>query len=85
MGIAYPITPAADYRVLPPGQRQCHSNYFGAGLRPGFDCHVACVNEAAAHGPFEAVNRDQCQFMELVFEQQSQLLPLMVLWFRRRP
>ena len=77
VGMAYPITPDIDYghtTGVPAG----HSDYFGRPLRPGFDCHCVCVSE---HFGLQAVSRDHCQYMELVHEQQSDLLPIAVLWF----
>jgi hypothetical protein len=81
VGLAYPVTPdAEDYPVPPRPDR--HSVWFGQGLKPGFDCHVACVSERKG---FEAVQRPDCQYMELVVDQQSQLLPVAVLWLREAP
>ena len=78
VGIAYPITPEADYN----GVTNAHSSdFFGRPLRQGFDCHVACVSESAG---FQAVSRDQCQYVEVVIDQENGLFPLAVLWFRRQ-
>jgi hypothetical protein len=74
VGMAYPVTPDADYSN---GPRQ-HSDYFGRFLKTGFDCHVACVKEEMG---FEAVTRAECQYVEIVIDQESQMLPLAVLWF----
>jgi hypothetical protein len=74
VGMAYPVTPDEDYSN---GLRQ-HSNYFGKFLRTGFDCHVACVKEATG---FEAVTKEECQYVEIVIDQESQMLPIAVLWF----
>jgi hypothetical protein len=77
VGVAYPVTPDEDYPTPPRADR--HSKWFGQGLKSGFDCHVACVNQRQR---FEAVQRPDCQYMELVVDQQSQLLPVAVLWLR---
>ena len=75
VGMAYPVTPGLDYaRQRVDG----HSDCFGAPLKRGFDCHVACVSQAAG---FEAVSRADCQYSELVMDQESQLLPIAVMWF----
>jgi hypothetical protein len=76
VGMAYPVTPAEDYPTPP--RADGHSIWFGNGLEVGFDCHVACVSEPTC----EAVNRPDCQYMELVVDQQSQLLPVAVLWLK---
>lgn len=75
VGMAYPVTREVDYQ---PGQAT--SQFFGRPLKRGFDAHVICVNERSA---YQAVSRDQCEYVELVIEQQAQLLPLAVLWFER--
>jgi hypothetical protein len=75
VAMAYPVTRAVDY--LPAGNGL--SDYFGKPLRPGFDCHVACVNAAS---DYQAVNRDQCGYVEVVIDQESQMLPVAVLWFQ---
>jgi hypothetical protein len=75
VGMAYPVTPGLDYQW----QRiDGHSDLFGAPLKRGFDCHVACVSQATG---FEAASRADCQYSELVMDQESQLLPVAVLWF----
>lgn len=77
VGMVYPVTPGTDYGNvvgIPPR----HSDYFGRPLKEGFDCHMACVSQASG---FQAVNREQCDYVELVIEQQVQMLPLAVLWF----
>jgi hypothetical protein len=73
VSVAYPVTREVDYA---PDSNQ--SNFFGRPLKPGFDCHVACVNRSTN---FQAVDRDECQYMEVVIDQQSQMLPVAVLWF----
>jgi hypothetical protein len=79
--MAYPITREEDYGHvrLPTDPPNC-SDYYGRPLKGGFDCHVVCVNQS--HG-FQAVNRDACQYVEIVIEQESQMLPIAVLWFER--
>ena len=77
VGMAYPVTPDADYGHTV-GVPRGHSDFFGRPLRPGFDCHCVCVSE---HYGLQAVSRDHCQYMELVHDQQSDLLPVAVLWF----
>jgi hypothetical protein len=72
IAMAYPVTPEVDY----PTGRQ--SNLFGRSLLSGFDCHIACVSEEAE---FQAVDRQECQYVEVVIEQVSQILPVAVLWF----
>jgi hypothetical protein len=74
----YPITPDTDYGRnynVPAGE----SDYSRLPLRDGFDCHVACVNGDV--GFPAAVNPDQCQYMDVIVEQSSQVLPVAVLWF----
>jgi hypothetical protein len=41
VGMAYPVT-GVDYSPAGKGS----SDFFGTPLKPGFDCPVACVNEA---------------------------------------
>jgi hypothetical protein len=71
--LAYPVTPDADYAA---GANE--SKYFGRPLEKGFDCHVVCVNE---NTNFQAVNRPDCQYVEVVISQENQMLPLAVLRF----
>jgi hypothetical protein len=73
VGMAYPVTADVDYTS---GRRQ--SDLFGRPLKPGFDCHVICVNESME---FQAVSRQECQYVEIVIDQESQMLPIAVLWF----
>lgn len=77
-GQAYPVTPALDYDNPGAG----HSKYFGKPMKPGFDAHVICVSHHDRVGG-EAVNAEQCQFVELVMDQETQLLAIAVLWFKR--
>jgi hypothetical protein len=76
VGMVYPVTPAEDYPAPP--RADGHSVWFGQGLKPGFDSHIACVSEPSC----EAVNRKECQYVEVVVAQESQLLPVAVLWLR---
>lgn len=75
VGLAYPVTREVDYT---PGEAR--SQLFGKPFKRGFDAHVACVSQMVG---YQAVGRDQCEYVELVFEQQAQLLPLAVLWFEK--
>jgi hypothetical protein len=74
VSMAYPVTPGEDYSN---GVHQ-PSDFFGRLLRPGFDCHVICVNQT---NNFQAVSRQECQYVEVVIDQESQMLPIAVLWF----
>jgi hypothetical protein len=74
VAMAYPVTREVDYS---PGGNG-FSNLFGRPLKPGFDCHVVCVNAASG---FQAVDRDRCDYVEVVIDQESQMLPVAVLWF----
>jgi hypothetical protein len=73
VGMAYPVTRAVDYPV---GVNQ--SNFFGRPLQRAFDCHVVCVSESAN---FQAVTRQECQYVEVVIDQVAQMLPIAVMWF----
>jgi hypothetical protein len=79
VSMAYPITPFADYGHVEGAPLGC-SDYFGRPLKSGFDCHVVCVNHSSG---YQAVNRDMCQYVEIVIEQESQMQPIAVLWFER--
>jgi hypothetical protein len=74
VSMAYPVTPDVDYSngVHSP------SDFFGRPLQRGFDCHVVCVNQSNG---FQAVSRQECQYVEVVIDQESQMLPIAVLWF----
>jgi hypothetical protein len=74
VGRVYPVTRETDYCCTESG----HSDFFGGPLKTGFDCHIACVNEKTG---FQAVNREECQYVEVVIDQATQLLPVAVLWF----
>jgi hypothetical protein len=74
VGMAYPLTRGVDY--APEGNGS--SKYFGKPLKPGFDCHVVCVNAAVG---YQAVDRENCEYVEVVIDQESQMLPVAVLWF----
>jgi hypothetical protein len=78
VSMAYPLTPR-DYGNVA-GIDAGYSDYFARPLKTGFDCHVVCVNEASG---FQAVERPECQYVEVVIEQQSRMLPVAVLWFER--
>jgi hypothetical protein len=75
VSMAYPIT-RADYRVVD-GVVSGSCDYYGQPLKTGYDAHVICVNEASG---FQAVERTECQYVEVVIEQKSQVLPVAVLW-----
>jgi hypothetical protein len=74
VGMAYPVTRGVDYSPAGDGV----SNFFGKPLKPGLDCHVVCVNAASG---YQAVDRDRCAYVEVVIDQESQMLPVAVLWF----
>jgi hypothetical protein len=74
VGMAYPVTRGVDYSPAGNG----FSDYLGKPLNPGFDCHVVCVNAASG---YQAVDRDRCEYVEIVIDQESQMLPVAVLWF----
>jgi hypothetical protein len=74
VGVAKPLTPRPDC-TRPDG----HSTAFGAPLTRGFDAHVAAVSQTNG---FRAVPRASMQYMELVFDQEVQVLPIAVLWLR---
>jgi hypothetical protein len=76
VAMAYPVT-RVDYGNVP-GTRRGYSDFLGRALKPGFDCHVICVNETAG---FQAVSRPDCHYVEVVIAQESQMLPVAVLWF----
>jgi hypothetical protein len=78
VSMAYPLTREVDYGHVAdaPG----YSDYFGRGLKFGFDCHVVCVSQSNG---FQAVNRDACQYVEIVIDQESQMMPIAILWFER--
>jgi hypothetical protein len=78
VSMAYPLTPRDYGNVV--GIDPGYSDYFARPLKTGFDCHVVCVNEASG---FQAVERPECQYVEVVIEQQSRMLPVAVLWFER--
>jgi hypothetical protein len=73
VGMAYPVTREVDY-----AEGSNESNFFGRPLQPGFDCHVACVSERT---DYQAVNRQECQYVEVVIGQEAQMIPVAVLWF----
>ena len=86
VGTAYPITPGRDYGNNPDRDyarnphHLPHSDFYGEHFARGFDCHVACVGSTAS----EAVDRSGCQYVEVAFNQENQVLPLAVLWLERR-
>ena len=77
VNMAHPVTPDVDCPQPPRADR--HSRFFGQPLSAGFDSHVACVSERAG---FEAVQREHCEYVELVVANYQQLLPLAVLWLQ---
>jgi hypothetical protein len=79
VSMAYPVTPVVDYGHAAGVPIGC-SDFYGKPLKRGYDCHVICVNQSAG---WQAVNRERCQYVEIVIEQESQMLPVAVLWFER--
>lgn len=77
-GQAYPVTPTMDYDTPGAG----HSRFFGKLLQPGFDSHVICVSHKRGFRG-EAVTAEECQFVEIVTAQETQLLAIAVLWFAK--
>jgi hypothetical protein len=77
VGLAYPITPDTDYGNVE-GIPEGFCDYYGRPLKRQFDCHVACVNQGSG---FQAVGREHCQYVEVVIADESQMLPVAVLWF----
>jgi hypothetical protein len=75
VGVAYPITPSADYKTRTDG----HCDFFGAPLKKGFDSHVTCVSETVG---FESVHRNLMQYLEVVVDQENQAHPMATLWIR---
>jgi hypothetical protein len=79
VGVCYPLTRETDYSKKRVHDGMQVSDYFGSGLNPGFDCHCVAVNESAG---FQAVPRNMMQYMEIVFDQEVQVLPIAVLWVK---
>ncbi len=79
VGVCYPLTREVDYSKKRVHDGMQVSDYFGSGLNPGFDCHCVAVNESAG---FQAVPRKEMQYMEIVFDQEVQVLPIAVLWVK---
>jgi hypothetical protein len=89
-GATYPITPEVDYdypltadrpsavSTMSPPLKSERCKYFGSRLKTGYDCHVVCVNEANG---LQAVSKKDCQYIEVVMDQEWSLLPVAVLWF----
>lgn len=78
VGVAYAIDRVSDYAA-----GAAHCSLMGQALKPGFDAHVAVVDpnigyEAAADPDVGG------QYVELVVEQESQILPIAVVRFDRR-
>jgi hypothetical protein len=79
VGVCYPLTREVDYSKKRVHDGMQVSDYFGSGLNPGFDCHCVAVNESSG---FQAVPRKEMQYMEIVFDQEVQVLPIAVLWVK---
>jgi hypothetical protein len=79
VGVCYPLTREVDYSKKRVHDGMQVSDYFGSPLHPGYDCHCVAVNESAG---FQAVPRNMMQYMEIVFDQEVQVLPIAVLWVK---
>ena len=79
VGVCYPLTREADYSKNRVHDGMGVSDYFASPLNPGYDCHCVAVNETAN---FQAVPRKEMQYMEIVFDQEVQVLPIAVLWVK---
>ena len=79
VGVCYPLTRETDYSKKRVHDGMQVSDYFGGPLHPGYDCHCVAVNESAG---FQAVPRKEMQYMEIVFDQEVQVLPIAVLWVK---
>ena len=89
IGVCYPLTREKDYsknrkEKLFGHQNETHvSDFFGLPLnREGatYDCHCAVVHSSAG---YQAVPHQNKEFMEVVIEQESQILPIAVLWLNQ--
>ncbi len=79
VGVCYPLTREVDYSKKRVHDGMQVSDFFGMPLQRGYDCHCVAVNESAG---FQAVARDKMQYMEIVFDQEVQILPIAVLWVK---
>jgi hypothetical protein len=79
VGVCYPLTREVDYSKKRVHDGMQVSDYFGSPLHPGYDCHCVAVNESSG---FQAVPRKEMQYMEIVFDQEVQVLPIAVLWVK---
>lgn len=80
VGDCYPVSRANDYsknRVDSTFGKV--SDFFGAPLKAGFDCHCAVVSCQAG---CQAVDSRNMEYMEIVFDQESQVIPIAVLWVK---
>jgi len=88
----YPITRANDY---PPDSRVSvfHCNFSedsavpidarrDKALKPGFDAHVVAISESSKYQA--AMEGDRAVWDELVVDQERQLLPIAIVYFRPR-
>jgi len=80
VSMAYPITACADdFRPPLPVVAPEQCNYFGQPMKPKYDTHVVPVREPE----FLVAPVDGATFHELVFDQDAQLLPLALVWFKK--
>lgn len=80
IGLVYPITPCAEDfdEPLPPNlPDQC--KYFGAPMKAKYDTHIVPV----AAPSYLCVPSAAAEFHEIAFDQDAQMLPLAIVWFRR--
>lgn len=81
VGLCYPLTREADYTMKKKHDGCDVSDCFGEPLKSGHDCHCVAVNSAAS---YQVVPVQEMEYMEMVFDQEIQVLPIAVLWMKPR-
>ena len=77
VGMCYPVTRDTDYRT---NGRTCDLE--GKGIGGGYDSHVAGIG---VHARFQATDDPTtADAYEVVLKAENQMLPLGVVWFRRK-
>ncbi len=78
VGACYPVTKDVDFSQNRKNDDEEEvSDFFDAQLKKGFDCHVVPVDEKK-----ELVSRKEVKYMEMIFENENQVLPIAVLWVK---
>ena len=84
VGTAYPVTLCDDDFSVLPNNDPSDCKWYGKPLKTKYDTHFAAVDDGA-NDNLPCAFDEPDKFHELCFDQDDQILPLAIVWFKDAP